>query len=51
MPRKVRDLIRDLEHAGFREIHGAGKGSHKKFIHDRFPSAVTISGDKNDDAK
>jgi len=51
MPRKVRDLIRDLEQAGFREIPGAGKGSHRKFAHAKFPGAVTISGDKNDDAK
>jgi len=51
MPRKVRELIRDLNTAGFYEIRGGGKGSHKKFMHPRFPGVVTISGQLNDDAK
>jgi len=50
MPRKVRDLVRDLRDAGFREIPG-GKGSHRKFTHDRYPGAVTLSGQNNADAK
>jgi len=50
MPRKVRDLIRDLEHAGFQQIKG-GKGSHRKFTHDRYSGAVTLSGGDGDDAK
>ncbi len=44
MPRKVRDLIKDLIRAGFHEIHGGGKGSHRKFTHLRYPGAVTVSG-------
>jgi predicted RNA binding protein YcfA (HicA-like mRNA interferase family) len=48
MPRKVRDLIRDLLQAGFVEIPG-GKGSHRKFTHVRYPGAVTISGRAGDD--
>jgi predicted RNA binding protein YcfA (HicA-like mRNA interferase family) len=51
MPRKVRDLIRDLERAGFAEIPKAGKGSHRKFTHRRYSGAVTISGKPGDDAK
>lgn len=51
MPRKVRELIRDLERAGFVEVAKAGKGSHRKFTHRRFPGAVTISGNPGDDAK
>ena len=51
MPRKVRELIRDLEAAGFRQILGGGKGSHRKFSHDRYRGAVTISGQASDDAK
>ena len=51
MPRKVRDLIRDLEQEGFQEIRGAGKGSHRKFTHVRYAGAVTISGQLGDDAK
>ena len=51
MPRKLRELIRDLNAAGFVEIKGGGKGSHKKFMRERFPGVVTISGQMNDDAK
>ena len=48
MPRKVRQLIADLEHAGF-ENRG-GKGSHRNFTH---PNGwrVTVSGQAGDDAK
>jgi predicted RNA binding protein YcfA (HicA-like mRNA interferase family) len=48
MPRKIRELIRDLEHAGF--INRGGKGSHRNFEH---PNGVrvTISGNSGDDAK
>ena len=51
MPRKVRELIRDLVDAGFYEIPGGGKGSHRKFSHVRYPGAVTISGASGNDAK
>jgi predicted RNA binding protein YcfA (HicA-like mRNA interferase family) len=51
MPRKVRELIVDLTEAGFYEIAGAGKGSHRKFTHERYPGAVTLSGKPGDDAK
>jgi predicted RNA binding protein YcfA (HicA-like mRNA interferase family) len=33
MPRKVSDLIQDLRGAGFGQVSGAGKGSHRKFTH------------------
>ncbi|MDH4218574.1 MAG: type II toxin-antitoxin system HicA family toxin [Candidatus Aminicenantes bacterium] len=48
MPRKIRDLIKDLEMAGF--VNRGGKGSHRNFIH---ASAVvlTISGKLRDDVK
>lgn len=49
MPRKIRDLIRDLSNAGFYQIPG-GKGSHRNYTHDRFPGSVTISGQENGDA-
>ncbi|MBW2011719.1 MAG: type II toxin-antitoxin system HicA family toxin [Deltaproteobacteria bacterium] len=51
MPRKIRDLIKKLRDVGFTEIRAAGKGSHRKFIHDKYPGAVTISGKSGDDAK
>jgi len=50
MPRKVRELIRDLTEAGFYQIVG-GKGSHRKFTHHRYSGAVTLSGKPGDDAK
>ena len=51
MPKKIRELIRELGKAGFYEINGAGKGSHRKFCHVRYPGTVTISGNSGDDAK
>ena len=37
MPRKLRELVADLERAGWREISG-GKGSHRKFAHPLRPA-------------
>jgi len=51
VPRKIRELIRDLMDAGFHEIGGGGKGSHRKFAHIRFRGAVTLSGPAGGDAK
>jgi predicted RNA binding protein YcfA (HicA-like mRNA interferase family) len=48
MPRKIRELIRDLEMAGF--VNRGGKGSHRNFIHES-GVVVTISGNPGDDAK
>ena len=48
MPRKVRELVRDLEHAGF--VNRVGKGSHRNFLHPR-GVRITISGNAGDDAK
>ena len=49
MPRKVRQLIADLEKAGF--ANRGGKGSHRKFVHPKFPGFVLISGQDGDDAQ
>jgi predicted RNA binding protein YcfA (HicA-like mRNA interferase family) len=38
-----------LEQAEFRE--SGGKGSHRKYVHPRYPGAVTLSGGAGDDAK
>jgi predicted RNA binding protein YcfA (HicA-like mRNA interferase family) len=48
MPKKIRELIKELEKSGF--VNRGGKGSHKNYIH---PSGVllTISGKLGDDAK
>jgi predicted RNA binding protein YcfA (HicA-like mRNA interferase family) len=51
MPRKIRDLLAALRDAGFEEIRGAGKGSHRKLVHPKYAGAVTVSGKTGDDAK
>ena len=33
------------------EIPGAGKGSHRKFVHPRYSGAVTVSGKVGEDVK
>jgi len=51
VPRKIRDLVRDLRDAGFSLVQGGGKGSHRKFTHPNYERAVTLSGKDGDDAK
>lgn len=51
MPRKIRALLKDLKDAGFEQIAGAGKGSHRKYIHPKYVGAVTLSGQVGEDAK
>jgi predicted RNA binding protein YcfA (HicA-like mRNA interferase family) len=48
MPRKVRDLIKDLEKRGF-ECQ-PGKGSHRKFKHPKLAKPIIISGQLGSDA-
>ncbi len=49
MPPKIRELISELERAGF-ENRG-GRGSHRNFVHPNLGRPVTISGDFGEDAK
>jgi predicted RNA binding protein YcfA (HicA-like mRNA interferase family) len=49
MPAKIRDLISQLEQAGFRDR--GGKGSHRNFVHPDLVKPITISGKMGDDAK
>jgi len=49
MPRRIRDLIRDLTKAGF--VERGGKGSHRNFVHPNVSKPVTVSGNANDDAR
>jgi predicted RNA binding protein YcfA (HicA-like mRNA interferase family) len=49
MPRKIRELIRDLEAAGF--VNRGGKGDHRNFVHPGVAKLVTLSGKPGDDAK
>ena len=48
MPRKIRQLITDLQRHGF--VDRGGKGSHRNFLHPT-GSIVTLSGKAGDDAK
>jgi predicted RNA binding protein YcfA (HicA-like mRNA interferase family) len=49
MPRKIRQLIAELESVGFVRTPG-GKGSHRKFRHPRFSGSVILSGQDGEDA-
>ncbi len=48
MPPKIRELMRELERAGFR--NRGGKGSHSNYRHPKGVN-ITISGRSGDDAK
>jgi len=48
MLRKIRELIKELEDAGF--VNRGGKGSHRNFLHEK-GVAITLSGKLGDDAK
>lgn len=48
MPRKIRELIRDLEMAKF--VNRGGKGNHRNFVHGS-GVVITLSGNPGDDAK
>lgn len=48
MPKKIRELIRDLSRAGF--VNRGGKGSHRNFTHPK-GTKITLSGNPSHDAK
>ncbi|MGH9769377.1 MAG: type II toxin-antitoxin system HicA family toxin [Blastocatellia bacterium] len=48
MPRKIRELIKELEEAGF--VNRGGKGSHRNYEHPK-GVRITISGQLGDDVK
>ena len=48
LPRKVRQLISDLERAGF--VNRGGTGGHRNFTHPK-GVRITVSGRSGDDAK
>jgi predicted RNA binding protein YcfA (HicA-like mRNA interferase family) len=48
MPKKIRELIRDLRKAGF--VARGGKGSHRNFTHLQ-GTKITLSGNASQDAK
>lgn len=49
MPRKIRELIKQLEAARF--VNRGGKGSHRNFVHPKVAKPVTLAGKTGADAK
>jgi predicted RNA binding protein YcfA (HicA-like mRNA interferase family) len=49
MPRKIRELIHDLQSAGF--VDRGGKGSHRNFVHSNVQKPITLSGKSGEDAQ
>jgi len=49
VPPKVRELVAELERAGF--VNRGGKGSHRNFVHPGVSRPITLSGAPGDDAK
>ena len=49
VPPKIRELVAELERAGF--VDRRGKGSHRNYVHPRLSKPITISGKLGDDAK
>ena len=49
MPQKIRELIAELERAGW-HVESGGKGSHRKFAHPRARRKVILSGASGADA-
>ena len=49
MPRKIRQLIKDLQDAGY--VRASQEGSHRKFKHAKKPGSVILSGASGEDAK
>ena len=49
MPKKIRDLLKELRNAGF-ELDRQ-KGSHRQFKHPNLAGVITLAGAESDDAK
>lgn len=49
MPPKLKDLVSELEAAGF--VYRGGKGSHRNYLHPNVDRPITISGALGGDAK
>ncbi|MGL5942512.1 MAG: type II toxin-antitoxin system HicA family toxin [Waterburya sp.] len=49
MPKKIRELKKILQKAGFQKL--PGKGSHTNWIHPLYSGKVTISGNDGSDSK
>ena len=49
MPQEIRELVAELERAGF--VNRGGKGSHRNFVNPNVLKPITISGALGADAK
>ncbi|KAA6183494.1 type II toxin-antitoxin system HicA family toxin [Thiohalocapsa marina] len=49
MPPKVRELIAQLQKAGF--VDRGGKGCYRNFVHPNVVKPITVAGKPGDDAK
>ena len=49
MPRRLRELIRELEATEF--LNRGGRGSHRNFVHPQVARPVTLAGREGGDAK
>jgi len=49
VPPKIRELVTELQKAGF--VDRGGKGSHRNFVHPKVAKPITISGNPGDDAR
>jgi len=49
VPKKIRELIKALEAAGF--INRGGKGSHRNYVHAKSNAKVVVSGKPGADAQ
>jgi len=48
MPPKIRELITELERAGF--MNRGGRGSHRNYVHPNVRDTITLSGNLEADA-
>ena len=51
MPKKIRELKKELRQVGWYLLTGGGKGSHMKWRHPLVPRSITLSGNDGSDAK
>lgn len=51
MPKKVRELKKLLQKAGFVYMPGRGKGSHTMWYHPMLPEPIVVSGKDGADAR
>jgi len=51
MPRKIKELIKDLKKVGFDLMKNRGKGSHRVYKEEETNVSVSLSGKDGADAK